>query len=123
MATCPKHGCVLTETITDDVFCGVCRDSEKTQRIKELEADLKSYEHYVGGQMLMSDFRTAEEMREALTAERFLSATLRASVIQMLTNQRWTLDEATEYVNTEFSSERAMKVLKLNENKADNIPV
>jgi hypothetical protein len=22
---CTKHGCVITETITDDVFCGVCR--------------------------------------------------------------------------------------------------
>lgn len=21
---CPKHGCAMTETITDDIFCGVC---------------------------------------------------------------------------------------------------
>ncbi len=25
---CPKHGCVITETVTDDVFCGVCRAAE-----------------------------------------------------------------------------------------------
>lgn len=120
MATCPKHGCVLTETITDDVFCGVCRDAEKSQRIKDLEVELEHYKRYAGSQMLMSDFQTADQMREALKAEQFLAATLRAGVIQMLTNQRWTLQEATDYVNVEFSSERAMKVLKLNEDKANN---
>lgn len=35
-STCPKHGCVMTETITDDVFCGVCRTVELKAQIELL---------------------------------------------------------------------------------------
>ena len=94
MATCPKHGCVITETITDDVFCGVCRDAENKQRIKELE--------------------------QTQRAEQFLSASLRAALIQMLTDQRWSLQEATDHVNTEFTLDKAKRILEQNENQADN---
>ena len=94
MATCPKHGCVITETITDDVFCGVCRDAENKQRIKELEHTQR--------------------------AEQFLSASLRAALIQMLTEQRWSAQEATDHVNAEFTLDKAQRILEQNENQADN---
>ncbi len=120
MATCPKHGCIITETITDDVFCGVCRDAENKQRIKDLEEELEHYRKYAGSQMLMSDFQTADQMREALRAEQFLASTLRVALIQMLTNQRWSLEEATAHVNAEFTTEKARRILDQNENQADN---
>lgn len=94
MATCPKHGCIITETITDDVFCGVCRDAENKQRIKELE--------------------------RAQRAEQFLSATLREGLITSLTGQGWTRDIAANHVNAEFTLDKAQRILEQNENQADN---
>lgn len=34
--TCPKHGCAMTETITDDIFCGVCERVKLNAEIAEL---------------------------------------------------------------------------------------
>jgi hypothetical protein len=33
---CPKHGCRLTETVTDDVFCGVCRTATFNSLLTDL---------------------------------------------------------------------------------------
>ena len=41
---CPKHGCVMTETITDDVFCGVCRTTELLAALKPFAEIGESYE-------------------------------------------------------------------------------
>lgn len=45
MSTCPKHGCVITETITDDVFCGVCRIAEMRAEIDRLRKALDDIAH------------------------------------------------------------------------------
>lgn len=45
MSTCQKHGCVITETITDDVFCGVCRTAEMRAEIDRLRKALDDIAH------------------------------------------------------------------------------
>lgn len=111
MATCPKHGCVITETITDDVFCGVCRDAEKSQQISKLEDELAHYKKYAGSQMLMSDFQTADQMRAALQAERFLVQQLKMVVVSTMTNHGWSREDAHHYIEQEFSIDKAHQLM------------
>jgi len=41
---CPKHNCNYTETITDDHFCGVCRQSELETKIRTLQLRVEELE-------------------------------------------------------------------------------
>jgi hypothetical protein len=88
-------------------------------RIKQLEGELASaqqqldfYKRYSGGQTYMSDFRTADEMREALTANRYMVAELKRVVVQTMTNKGWGLEEATTYIEREFNENKALRMLK-----------
>ncbi len=40
---CTKHGCVLTQTITDSVFCGVCRTHELKEILRAVDAEFKKH--------------------------------------------------------------------------------
>ena len=116
MSTCPKHGCVLTETITDDVFCGVCRDWENKEKIKELEIENQFYKAYAGTQHLMNDFQNADQMRAALQAERFVVEQLKLSIINTMVNNGWTYSDAAAHMDREFTAEKAAELLRVHEN-------
>lgn len=102
MATCSKHGCVLTETITDDVFCGVCRDAENKQTIKELEDSVRQLAHSV-------------------QCERFVVEQLKLSVISTMIDNGWTYEDAHKHVDTEFTAAKAAEILKTYENNHDTL--
>lgn len=124
MSTCSKHGCVMTETITDDVFCGVCRQYELEQKVIAIEAERDSFKDFAGGQMFQSDYRTADEIRVALTYERFLTQQLKLALAHSMTGQGWTLPQATAHIEKEFSLEKAHAILgKYDEDKTNNTAV
>lgn len=105
MRKCTKHGCVITETITDDVFCGVCRTHEMKQKLNFVEAELEFYKKYAGRQTLMSDFQTAGHMRLELLTTRELVKSLKNALAHSLVNGGGyaSVEAALEYVNKEFT--------------------
>jgi hypothetical protein len=105
MSTCKKHQCVITETITDDVFCGVCRTHELKQQLNFVEAEAEFYKKYAGKQTLTSDFQTADHMRLELITTRELVKSLKNALAHSLVNGGGyaSVEAATEYVNKEFT--------------------
>ena len=66
MSKCHKHGCALTETITDEVFCGVCRTHELKTVIEQQATTIEALEAYAGHSRFFSDFKSADDIRNAL---------------------------------------------------------
>lgn len=94
---------------------------ELSRALSAAEIERDHYKQYAGSQILQSDFQNADQMREALVAQTYLTNRLKEVVVQSMTNSGWALSEATEYIETTFSINKAIELLKvLNENQANN---
>jgi hypothetical protein len=113
----------MTETITDDVFCGVCRTSELKQANAILVKEINFYKEYAGAQVFMSDFQNADKMRLALIYTRELVESLKAALAHSMyaaqpINRPY--EEVLAYVNQKFTIESVRNTNNEKNNNTQN---
>lgn len=86
----------------------------KSFQVSALEAEVATLTQYVGGQLFMSDFQTADQMRQYLNTQVVLVNELRAALIDSLKKQGFTHEVAADHVLAEFSEARVLEMKEQN---------